>query len=179
MQPARSAATLVLLLAAVACGDDGATSPPPPSELALELVAEGLESPVYLTAPPGDERLFVAEQPGRIRILRDGALLATPFLDISARVRCCGEEGLLSVAFAPDYATSGHFFVYFTDDAGDIAIERYTAEPDADVASATPTPVLGIPHPTNSNHNGGLLLFGPDGMLYAGTGDGGGGGDPS
>ena len=179
MQPARSTATLVLLVAAIACGDDGATSPPPPSGLALELVAEGLESPVHLTAPPGDDRLFVVEQPGRIRIVRDGTLLAAPFLDISARVRCCGEEGLLSVAFAPDCATSGHFFVYFNDDAGDIAIERYTAEPDADVAGTTPTPVLGIPHPTNSNHNGGLLLFGPDGMLYAGIGDGGGGGDPS
>lgn len=176
---ARHPALAALLLAALACGGDDATAPPPPSALGLELVAEGLENPVYLTTPPGDDRLFVVEQPGRIRIVRDGALLATPFLDIAARVRCCGEEGLLSVAFAPDYATSGHFFLYFTDEAGDIAIERYTADPDADVAGSTPTPVLGIPHPTNSNHNGGLLLFGPDGMLYAGTGDGGGGGDPS
>lgn len=179
MQPLRSAITLGFLLAAVACGDDGAAAPLPPPELGLETVATGLESPTYLTAPPGDGRLFVVEQPGRIRIVKDGALLATPFLDISTRVRCCGEEGLLSVAFAPDYAETGHFFVYFTDDAGDIAIERYTAEPDADVADATPTPVLGIPHPTYANHNGGLLLFGPEGLLYIGTGDGGGGGDPA
>ena len=174
------ALSLALLLAAVSC-DDGTTEPTPPLPgLALGIVASGLESPVYLTSPPGDARLFVVEQPGRIRIVKGGTLLETPFLDIADRVRCCGEEGLLSVAFPPDYATTGHFFVYFVDDAGDIAVERYTAAtPAADIAGTTPTPVLSIPHPTHSNHNGGLLLFGPDGMLYAGTGDGGGGGDPS
>ena len=174
------ALSLALLLAAVSC-DDGTTEPAPPLPgLVLGIVASGLDDPVYLTSPPGDARLFVVEQPGRIRIVKSGALLETPFLDIADRVRCCGEEGLLSVAFPPDYATTGHFFVYFVDDAGDIAIERYTATtPGADVAGTTPTPVLSIPHPGQSNHNGGLLLFGPDGMLYAGTGDGGGGGDPS
>ena len=179
MHPVRSATALVLLLTAIGCGGDASTAPPLPVTIELETVASGLESPVYLASPAGDDRLFVVEQPGRIRIVRDGELLPTPFLDISDRVRSGGEEGLLSVAFAPDYATTGHFYVYFNDDAGDIAIERYTAEPEADVADPAPTPVLGIPHPTYSNHNGGLLLFGPDGLLYIGTGDGGGGGDPA
>jgi hypothetical protein len=148
-------------------------------QLGLEPVVSGLASPVYLTAPPGDARLFVVEQAGRIRVVRNGAVLPTPFLDISARVLSGGERGLLSMAFDPRYATNGYFFVYFTDRNGDIAIERYGSTPGADVASATGTPVITIPHPGYSNHNGGLLLFGPDGMLYAGTGDGGGGGDPS
>ncbi|HWJ24714.1 MAG TPA: PQQ-dependent sugar dehydrogenase [Gemmatimonadaceae bacterium] len=149
-------------------------------QLDLERVVSGLASPVYLTAPPGDARLFVVEQGGRIRVVKDGALLPTPFLDISSRVLSGGERGLLSVAFDPRYASTGWFYVYYTNAAGDITIERYQAPPTADVASpAAPTPVLTIPHPRYGNHNGGLLLFGPDGMLYAGTGDGGGAGDPS
>ncbi|HET7458831.1 MAG TPA: PQQ-dependent sugar dehydrogenase [Gemmatimonadaceae bacterium] len=149
-------------------------------QLALRPVVSGLASPVYLTAPAGDARLFVVEQAGRIRVVKGGALLATPFLDISGRVSYGGERGLLSMAFDPAYATNGWFYVYFTNPAGDIAIERFASTPGADVASAdAPTPVITIPHPTYGNHNGGLLLFGPDGMLYAGTGDGGGGGDPS
>ena len=147
-------------------------------QLALELVASGLSNPVHLASPTGDARLFVVEQPGRVRVLRNGQLLATPFLDIAARVRSGGEEGLLSVAFDPAFATNGFFYVYFTNTAGDIAVERYSAPAGADVASPTPTSVLTIPHPTFGNHNGGLLAFGPDGMLYLGTGDGGGGGDP-
>ena len=146
--------------------------------LAVDTIAGGLASPVYLTAPAGDARIFVVEQPGRIRILRDGVLSATPFLDITSRVRSGGEEGLLSVAFDPAFATNGYFFVYFTNLDGDNTIERFSAAPGADVANATPAPVLTIPHPTYGNHNGGLIMFGPDGMLYIGTGDGGGGGDP-
>jgi glucose/arabinose dehydrogenase len=134
---------------------------------------------VYLTAPAGDARLFIVEQSGRIRIVKAGQLLATPFLDISARVSYGGERGLLSMAFDPAYATNGFFFVYFTNANGDIAIERYGGTVGADVASSTPTPVITIAHPGASNHNGGLLAFGSDGFLYAGTGDGGGGGDPS
>jgi glucose/arabinose dehydrogenase len=147
-------------------------------ELALEPVVSGLTSPVHLAAPAGDARLFVVEQPGRIRIIQNGQLLATPFLDISARVRCCGEEGLLSVAFDAGYATNGFFYVYLTNTSGNIDVERYTAPPGGAVADPSPTPVLNIPHPTHGNHNGGLLMFGADGMLYVGTGDGGGGGDP-
>jgi glucose/arabinose dehydrogenase len=168
---------LPFLPAGAACDDDVVA--PLPAALGLEVVAEGLTNPVYLTAPPGDARLFIVEQPGRIRVYKNGALVPTPFLDITDSVRYGGEEGLLSAAFDPAYATNGRFYVYYTDDRGDIAIARYTATPTADVANAgSHIEVLTIPHPGQSNHNGGLAMFGPDGMLYLGTGDGGGGGDP-
>ncbi|HVE78350.1 MAG TPA: PQQ-dependent sugar dehydrogenase, partial [Gemmatimonadaceae bacterium] len=141
-------------------------------------VVSGLASPVHLAAPAGDSRLYIVEQPGRIRVVENGQLRATPFLDISSRVRCCGEQGLLSVAFDPTYATTGFFYVYYTNASGDIVVERYTAAPAAAVASTTATPVITVEHRAFTNHNGGLLMFGPDGMLYIGTGDGGGGGDP-
>ena len=146
--------------------------------LNLQLVVQGLTNPVFLTAPAGDSRLFIVEQPGRIRIVKNGQLLATPFLDITSKVRYGGEQGLLSMAFDPGYATNGRFYVYYTDPQFVLTIERYQATPGADVASTTATPVLTIPHPVNTNHNGGLLMFGPDGMLYIGTGDGGSAGDP-
>jgi glucose/arabinose dehydrogenase len=145
--------------------------------LSAQQIVEGLESPVYLTAPKNDPRLFIVEQPGRIRIVKDGALLATPFLDITARVVSGGERGLLSLAFDPVYATNGRFYVYYTGAQGDIFVDRFTVSGNPDVANTASDPVLTIQHRENSNHNGGLLLFGPDGMLYAGTGDGGGAGD--
>jgi hypothetical protein len=147
--------------------------------LDLQTVVSGLTSPVYLTAPAGDPRSFVVQQDGMIRVIKNGQLLTTPYLDISSRVQYGGEQGLLSMAFDPNFASNGFFFVYFIDHTGTINIERYSASPSADVANSTPAPVLTIPHPTYSNHNGGLLMFGPDGMLYAGTGDGGGAGDPN
>jgi hypothetical protein len=152
-----------------------------PLVLAVQLVTEGLESPVYLAAPANDARLFIVEQRGRIRVYKNGALLATPFLDITSIVEYdTGEQGLLSVAFDPAYATNGRFFVYYNDKSGNIAVARYTATPTADVADANSRQsVISIAHPGQSNHNGGLAMFGPDGMLYLGTGDGGGGGDPS
>ena len=146
--------------------------------IGIDTIVTGLTSPVFLTAPAGDPRLFIVEQPGRIRIYKEGALLATPFLDISSRVMFQGEQGLLSLAFDPDYASNGHFYVYFTNRSGDNTVERFTATPTADVADPTPADVLTIPHQPYSNHNGGLIMFGPDGMLYIGTGDGGSGGDP-
>jgi glucose/arabinose dehydrogenase len=170
---------LTLLASSTRCRSPSAPEIDPSFQLAAQAVVTGLASPVYLTAPPGDARLFIVEQPGRIRIVKGGQLLPTPFLDISARVAYGGERGLLSMAFDPAYATNGVFFVYFTNVNGDIAIERYGGIVGADVASATPTPVITIPHPGASNHNGGLLAFGPDGFLYAGTGDGGGAGDVS
>jgi glucose/arabinose dehydrogenase len=145
--------------------------------LSAQQIVDGLESPVYLTAPKNDPRLFIVEQPGRIRIVKDGALLATPFLDITARVVSGGERGLLSLAFDPAYATNGRFYVYYTGAQGDIFVDRFTVSGNPDVANTASDPVLTIQHRVNSNHNGGLLLFGPDGMLYAGTGDGGGAGD--
>lgn len=145
--------------------------------LRAQQVVEGLASPVYLTAPKDDPRLFVVEQAGRIRVVKNGALLTTPFLDITSRVVSGGERGLLSMAFDPAYATNGRFYVYYTGSQGDIFVDRFTVSSNPDVANTASDRVITIEHRANSNHNGGLLLFGPDGMLYMGTGDGGGAGD--
>jgi Glucose / Sorbosone dehydrogenase len=133
--------------------------------------------PVYVTSPPGDRhRVFVVERGGRIRVVVDGRKLARPFLDISDRVSSGGERGLLSMAFAPDYRTSGRFYVDYTDRNGDSRIVEYrrASTERADPASARQLIFQRQPEP---NHNGGLLLFGPDGRLYVGFGDGGGAGD--
>ena len=133
-----------------------------------------LATPTFLTAPPGDSRLFILERPGRIRVMQNGSLLATPFLDISSLTTVTGERGLLSMAFHPLYASNGYFFLYYTNRDGDIAIERrQVSAGNANVADPlSALTILTIPHPTFNNHNGGLLSFGPDGYLYAGTGDG-------
>jgi glucose/arabinose dehydrogenase len=138
----------------------------------------GFDSPVYVTAPPGDgRRLMVVEQPGRIMVVRGGRKLATPFLDIRSSVAAGGEQGLLSVAFAPDYRSSGIFYVYYTDRNGSdnriVEYRRATAD-RANPASARV--VLQMPN-LEPNHNGGLMLFGPDRLMYVGTGDGGGAND--
>jgi len=148
--------------------------------LRLEPAASGFSNPVYLAAPPGDTaRLFVVEQAGRIRIVRGGQPLGTPFLDISARVTSGGERGLFSVAFHPNYAANGFFYVDYTDVNGDTQVERYTVSAaDSDLAdTASRTSILSVAQPY-ANHNGGLVMFGPDGMLYIGMGDGGLAGDP-
>ena len=145
----------------------------------LQEIASGLSSPVYLGSPPGDRRLFVIEKPGRIRIIDNGTLISTPYLDITDRVGAGGnEQGLLGLAFHPGYASNGFFFVNYTDRSGDTRIERYRVGSDrnrADPASAIR--ILSIDQPY-ANHNGGMIAFGPDGMLYIGMGDGGSGGDP-
>ena len=169
---------LALICTLIGCGSAAA---PPGSQvqLAVQVVASGLESPVYLTAPPGDARLFVVEQPGRIRIVKDGQLLAQPFLDIQSVVRSGGERGLLSVAFHPRYGANGYFYVDYTDQDGNTQVVRYSVtagNPDLAEASSART-ILSVAQPF-ANHNGGLLAFGPDGMLYVGMGDGGSGGDP-
>src|SRR3954469_15298203 len=158
---------------------DGGPLPPGLTLKLTPVVAAGLSSPVFLTQPLDDGRVFVVEQSGRIRIVKNGALQTTPFLDITSRVLSGGERGLLSVAFHPQYATNHFFYVYFTTQTnGDIHIERFTTT-NADVADpATAKVIITAPHSTYDNHNGGLLSFGPDGMLYAGLGDGGSGGDP-
>jgi glucose/arabinose dehydrogenase len=170
-----------LLGLAGACGGegDGPDDPGPPTGLRLVEVVSGLSSPVHVTSAPDDARLFVVEQEGRIRVVENGSLRAAPFLDIRDRVGSGGERGLLSVAFHPRFALNRQLYVYYTDLGGDIRIERYTADAGrtaADPASAHT--ILVVEHSSHGNHNGGLVTFGPDGMLYAGTGDGGGGGDP-
>jgi glucose/arabinose dehydrogenase len=134
-------------------------------------------NPVYLTSPPGDRsRIFVVEQGGQVRIMRKGKKLAQPFLDVSGSIASGGERGLLSLAFAPDYRTSGLFYVYYTARDGDVRIVEYRRASANRAAPGSARTVLSVSHP-ESNHNGGLLLFGPDKLLYAGLGDGGGGGD--
>ncbi len=146
----------------------------------LDLVAGGLNRPLGLVdAEDGSARLFVIEQGGRVRVILDGAVLAQPFLDLSNAVSCCGERGLLGLAFHPSYATNGFFFVNYTADNGDTVVSRFTvsagdlnhADPDSEIE------ILRLDQPF-SNHNGGHLAFGPDGYLYVATGDGGSGGDP-
>ncbi|HEY1276470.1 MAG TPA: PQQ-dependent sugar dehydrogenase [Thermoleophilaceae bacterium] len=145
---------------------------PSSGTLATQAVAGSYDAPTYVAEPPGDPgRLFVVEQTGAIRTV--GA--STPFLNISDLVSTGGERGLLSMAFAPDYATSGRFYVYYTNTAGNIQIDEFRRSADPSVADRNSRrPVLSIPHPEEANHNGGQLQFGPDGYLYAGTGDGGG-----
>ena len=148
-------------------------------ELNFIPVANGLESPVHIThAGDSKGRLFIVEQPGRIRIVSNSSLQAAPFLDISDRVGCCGERGLLSVAFPPDFAAKGYFYVNYTNAAGNTIVSRFSVIGAGDTAdAASESIVLTVDQPF-ANHNGGQIAFGPDGMLYIGMGDGGGGGDP-
>jgi glucose/arabinose dehydrogenase len=151
----------------------------------LLLISDDLTEPVFLTSAPGDAtRLFVVEKTGRIRILKNGNLLATPFLNLHDSVSTGSEQGLLGLAFAPDYETSGRFFVSYTSPRGSLSggtsvIAEYrvsTGNPDMANPQSGRT-VLRLDQPY-SNHNGGMIAFGPDGYLYVGFGDGGGGGDP-
>lgn len=152
-----------------------------PAQLELELVLAGLDQPVDV-AHAGDGRLFIAEREGRIRILHpDGRLQAEPFLDITDRVLSDGgEQGLLGLAFHPQYASNGRFFVYYTTGSGNgtVRLSRFSVSPDPDVALANQETVLWGAVKPFENHNGGDLDFGPDGFLYFAPGDGGGAGDP-
>jgi glucose/arabinose dehydrogenase len=149
------------------------------AQLHLRLVACGLESPVFVVAPGSEPgRLYVVEQPGVIRVLVNGRLRADPFLDIRSLVRSGGEQGLLSVAFHPSYAKNHRFFVYYTNKDGNIRVVEYRSNGRVGLPGTART-LLSVAHPSYSNHNGGQLEFGPDGLLYAGTGDGGSGGDPN
>ena len=141
----------------------------------LERVATGLELPVQLTnAGDGSGRLFVAEQRGRIRIIRNGAINDAPFLDISERVSCCGEAGLLNVAFPPDYALKQHFYVSYTDVDSDTVISRFRTTADPDMADPKSEEVLLVIDRPRKGHFGGRLVFGPkDSYLYIASGDGG------
>jgi glucose/arabinose dehydrogenase len=146
--------------------------------LRLSEVASGLKNPLYLISPAGDPRLFIVEQAGRIRIVENGKLLSTPFLDIVGKVKSGGEQGLLSVAFHPDYAKNGFLYVNYTDKNGDTRIERYQVASNPNRSDPDSAKLLLKIEQPYANHNGGLNLFGPDGMLYIGMGDGGAAGDP-
>jgi len=152
------------------------------SPIALQLVIDGFTKPVYVAdAGDGSRRLFVVEKRGLIRIVQDGKRIKEPFLDLRERVKSDGnEQGLLSVAFHPRYAENGQFFVAYTDLSGDVVVARYDVSSD-DVDRANPTsglPILLVPKPYD-DHNGGLVLFGPDGYLYLGVGDGGAPAEPA
>lgn len=155
-----------------------ATTFPNPDAYTWETVVSGLERPVDIQHA-GDERLFIIEKAGRIRILQDVELVDFPFLDISDRIGSQGnEQGLLGLAFHPRYAENGLFFVNYTDKGGDTVIARYQVTADPNSADPNSEVVLLRAKQPFSNHNGGALAFGPDGYLYAGLGDGGLAGDP-
>lgn len=165
--------------------DQDSLAPLPQSNsLRLQPITTSLSSPVFMTAPPGDStRLFIVQQGGLIRIFDvvGGSLLTTAFLNISSLLSTGGERGLLGMAFDSDYDTNRQFYVFYTNTAGNIVIARYLRNAtDLDLAdSSSATTILTVAHPNFSNHNGGMLAFGPDACLYVGVGDGGGGGDPN
>jgi glucose/arabinose dehydrogenase len=147
--------------------------------IGLQALPFGFRQPLFLThAGDGSGRMFIVEKAGTIRIVKGDAVLPTPFLDISSRVRASGsEQGLLGLAFHPRYTENGRFFVGYTDTQGRNTVERYQVSADADRADpATGVKLLSIDDPAQ-NHNGGMVVFGPDGYLWVGTGDGGGSGD--
>ncbi|MEW6491196.1 MAG: PQQ-dependent sugar dehydrogenase [Cyanobacteriota bacterium] len=151
----------------------------PQVQLTLTPLVTGLENPVAIThAGDASDRIFVVEQEGRIQIIQNGNLLATPFLDISDRISTGGERGLLGLAFPPDYASKGYFYVNYTNPAGDTVVARYRLTNDPNVAALDSEEIILTVDQPFENHNGGQLAFGPDGYLYIGMGDGGGGGDP-
>jgi len=164
---------LPLLAVAFACGG-GATSNSS-SPVQLTQVVTGLNAPVFLTAPPGDpSRLFVVEKFGAIRIIKNGILLLTPFLDLGTKVTTLDEEGLLGMAFHPSFATNGRFFVQYSDLNGNNQVSEFQVSANPDVADPNELPVLGVTMPAaTTTHRGGMLAFGPDGYLYVAVGNGG------
>jgi glucose/arabinose dehydrogenase len=180
------------------CGDDDATitetsapstapaareGPPPVGDgrggVRLNRIGD-FDQPLYVAQPPGeDEDLYVVEKEGRVVVVDDGSPRPEPFLDLGGEVTTGSEQGLLSIAFAPDYERSGRFYVDYTDRDGNTRIEEVRRDEDDPLRADPDTRrrLLGIEQPFE-NHNGGLLLFGPDGLMYVGTGDGGSAGDP-
>jgi glucose/arabinose dehydrogenase len=151
-------------------------------QLTVVRVVGGFSSPVGVThAGDGSGRLFVLEQGGRVRMVKGGKITGT-FLDLTSRTDASGERGLLGLAFHPDFPTNGYVYAYYTTaSGGDVRISRYTSTNAGKTFASLTTEhhIITIEHSAHSNHNGGALVFGPDGYLYAGTGDGGGSGDPS
>ena len=171
---ARVALVVAALCGAVVVGSSLAASP----SLRLVQVARGFDTPVFVTQAPGEPgRLYVVEQSGRIRVVERGRIRATPFLDVRGLIVAGGEQGLLGLAFPPDYARTRMFYVHYsTRPDGDTVVARYRVQSGRAVPSSRRT-ILRVDQPY-SNHNGGHLLFGPDRRLWVGLGDGGSGGDP-
>ncbi len=183
---------LIVVVAAAACraAAAGPRAVPVPSSIAagvrLERIASGLSKPLALTFVPGDEsgKLFIVEQTGKIRIVRNGAVDPQPFLDLTARIsqsatKTGSEQGLLGLAFHPRFAANGRFFVNFTDKKGDTEIVEFRVDTTSgEQAVPVEQGVFWKVEQPYANHNGGDLVFGPDGLLYVGLGDGGSAGDP-
>jgi glucose/arabinose dehydrogenase len=183
----RSAAVVsiaaLLMLGLPACGSAstppgaGPVAPRPTGAVGLKRIGK-FDEPVYVTGAPGFPKLlFVVEQPGRVVVLDRGRKLGTPFLDLRDAVGYGGERGLLSIAFPADYADSRRLYVYYTDNAGNIRIDEFKRGSPVRARPGSQRRVIEIPHPVNSNHNGGQMQFFDD-LLYFGTGDGGSAGDP-
>ena len=182
----RQHALLPLIFTLAACGSPQADASTPvtnpgtgTAEVRLEPVAANLEQPTsVVSADDGSGRLFVTQKTGLLRIVEGDSVLDTPFLDLTDTVSTSSEQGLLGVAFHPDYAQNGRFFINYTRQDGATVIAEYAVSSDPNVADASSAKVLLTINQPYSNHNGGDLVFGPDGYLYIGTGDGGAGGDP-
>ena len=163
--------TTLLPALLLACGVPVQAAP-----IAKAVLIDTFDSPVYVTHAPGSNQLlFVVEQTGRVQVLENEVTQITPFLDVSGLISCCGERGLLSIAFAPNYATTGLFYIAFTNTNGDVEIDEYRRSA-GDAKQADPASqrrVLVVRHRDAGNHNGGQLQFGPDGFLYISIGDGG------
>jgi glucose/arabinose dehydrogenase len=170
--PGRLLVLAALGLAILGCSEAGEQSGPAAGAgYRFVQIASGLDQPVHVTAPRGENRrLYVVEQPGRIRIVDKSGRITGTLLDIRSRVACCGEQGLLSVAFHPRFGRNGRYYVNYTDRAGDTRVVEYRGR-----RALRRLLFVDQPYP---NHNGGQNMFGPDGRLYVGMGDGGSGGDP-
>ena len=150
-------------------------------KLTFSRLTSALSQPILVTSAPGTSRLFVVERAGRIRVYSKGHLLSTSYLDLRSKVNSSGgEEGMLGLAFAPDFAKTHKLWVTYTTGNGSLRLSRFTASSGSSstVSRSTEKVLLTVPHPTYQNHNSGMLTFGRDGFLYLTTGDGGGGGDP-
>ncbi len=164
-------------------GADAPETPTTPTEpaaplqgLAAELIVDGLDQPILVTGAPGTDTLFVVEREGVIRLVTDGTIDPAPFLDVSDRINSNSiEQGLLGLAFHPDYADNGRFFTYWTAPDGTGTVTEFVADAQAGADPAGGTTLLEVPQP-GERHNAGMLAFGPDGLLYLSLGDGGAGG---
>jgi len=152
--------------------------PPPRDQPIIETIATGLARPVFLTSPPGDARQFVLEKVGRVRVLKNDVLQSAPFLDVGTLVSSGNEQGLLGMAFHPNYGTNGRFYISYTDTSGNSRIVEYAVSSDPDVADPSSARAIITVNQPAGNHNGGMIAFDPSGQLLLGLGDGGGSGDP-